>query len=46
MVGATRESVNKALALLRSQNLIKTPDARMIITDKSGLEKLLTERGR
>lgn len=46
MVGATRESVNKALSIFRSQNLIKISGSSVVILDKAGLEKLLMERGR
>jgi CRP-like cAMP-binding protein len=46
MVGATRESVNKALSTFRSQNLIKITGTGVLITDEAGLEKLLMERGR
>ncbi len=46
MVGATRESVNKALALFKSQNLIKLSGANITVLDRIGLEKLLRERGR
>jgi CRP-like cAMP-binding protein len=46
MVGATRESVNKALATFRSRNLIKMTGANIILTDRGGLERMLLERGR
>lgn len=46
MVGATRESVNKALSTFRSKNLIKMSASNIIITDRAGLEKILLERGR
>ena len=46
MVGATRESVNKALAMFRSQNLIKLLGSSIVIVDREGLEKILLERGR
>jgi len=46
MVGATRESVNKALATFRSKNLIKMSGSNIVITDRSGLEQMLLERGR
>ena len=46
MVGATRESVNKALALLRSQNLIKLSGANIVICDAQGLRQMIMERGR
>jgi CRP-like cAMP-binding protein len=46
MVGATRESVNKALSTFRSRELIKMSGANIILTDRGGLEKMLLERGR
>jgi CRP-like cAMP-binding protein len=46
MVGATRESVNKCLSQLRTQNMIKLSGSTMIMTDKPGLERMLRERGR
>ncbi len=46
MVGATRESVNKTLALFKAQNLIKISGSTITITDTQGLEKIIMERGR
>jgi CRP-like cAMP-binding protein len=46
MVGATRESVNKALATFRSRDLIKMTGTNIVLTDREGLEKMLLERGR
>ncbi len=46
MVGATRESVNKVLAMFRSQNLIKLSGASITIVDRAGLERIFVERGR
>lgn len=46
MIGATRESVNKALSLLRTQNLIKLSGSNVVMTDQAGLERMLQERGR
>jgi CRP-like cAMP-binding protein len=46
MVGATRESVNKALATFRSRNLIKMTGSNIILTDMGGLQRMLLERGR
>jgi CRP-like cAMP-binding protein len=46
MVGATRESVNKALATFRSRNLIKMTGSNIILTDWGGLQRMLVERGR
>jgi CRP-like cAMP-binding protein len=46
MVGATRESVNKALAMFKSHNLVKVSGTTILISDKQGLEKIIAERGR
>jgi CRP-like cAMP-binding protein len=46
MVGATRESVNKALAALRSQELVKMIDSRLVVMHTPGLRQILNERGR
>ena len=46
MVGATRESVNKALAAFRSKGLIQMSGSNIILTDRGGLERMLLERGR
>jgi CRP-like cAMP-binding protein len=46
MVGATRESVNKALSMFKSQNLIKLTGTSIVITNRDGLEKITLERGR
>jgi CRP-like cAMP-binding protein len=46
MVGATRESVNKALSMLRSHNLIKLSGTSIIICDEQGLQRMIVERGR
>jgi CRP/FNR family cyclic AMP-dependent transcriptional regulator len=46
MVGATRESVNKALSLLRAQNMIRFSGSSIVMTDQAGLERMLQERGR
>ena len=46
MVGATRESVNKALSALRSQNLIKAEGASLIVISPEGLRKIVFDRGR
>jgi len=45
MVGATRESVNKALSYLRSQNMINLSGSCIVMTDQAGLERMLQERG-
>lgn len=46
MVGATRESVNKALSALRSQNLIRAEGASMIVISPEGLRNIVFDRGR
>lgn len=46
LVGATRESVNKALAAFRSHNLIKLNGTSIVIVNREGLEKITRERGR
>ena len=46
IVGATRESVNKALATLRKAGLIKIEGAHLTILDTAGMIELVHERGR
>lgn len=46
MVGATRESVNKAVSVLRTQGLIEVDGTRWIIQDPAGMQQILYERGR
>jgi CRP-like cAMP-binding protein len=46
MVGATRESVNKALASLRARDLIKLESNRFTVVSLEGLRRILHERGR
>jgi CRP-like cAMP-binding protein len=46
VVGATRESVNKALATLRARELISVDGSNMVVTNINGLKKILVERGR
>lgn len=46
MVGATRESVNKALSLFKSQELIKLSGNSIVICDVQGLQRMVVERGR
>lgn len=46
MVGATRESVNKAVSVLRDRNLIDMDGTRWFILDPAGMQKILYERGR
>lgn len=46
IVGATRESVNKALSALRAGKYIATNGSRFSIINPSGLRKLIQDRGR
>ena len=46
MVGATRESVNKAMTALRAQNLVRVDGTRLIVVDPAGLQQMVQERGR
>ncbi len=46
MVGATRESVNKAVSVLRSKELIAVDGTRWFLQDPAGIQKILYERGR
>lgn len=46
MVGATRESVNKAVSVLRSKELINVDGTRWILQDPAGIQHILYERGR
>jgi CRP-like cAMP-binding protein len=46
IIGATRESVNKALATLRSQDLVHLEGSRMFILSMIGLQRMIQERGR
>jgi CRP-like cAMP-binding protein len=46
MVGATRESVNKGVSILRTQELIDFDGNRWFIQDPDGLQQILYERGR
>jgi CRP-like cAMP-binding protein len=46
MVGATRESVNKGVSILRTQKLIDFDGSRWFIQDADGLQQILYERGR
>jgi CRP/FNR family transcriptional regulator, cyclic AMP receptor protein len=46
MVGATRESVNKALAMLRSHNLVQLDGSKLVVIDLAGLQHIVFERGR
>lgn len=46
MVGATRESVNKALAAFKAQDLIRLNGTTITVISRGGLEKITRERGR
>ena len=46
MVGATRESVNKAVSVLRDRNLVDVDGTRWFILDPAGMRNILYERGR
>jgi len=46
IVGATRESVNKALATLRKDELIQIEPTHLTILDHAGLVQLVHQRGR
>jgi CRP-like cAMP-binding protein len=46
MVGATRESVNKSVSILRSKGLIDFDGTSWFLQNPAGLQKILYERGR
>jgi CRP-like cAMP-binding protein len=46
IVGATRESVNKALVYLRGRNLVKVEGTQVRVLDPDGLRRVIYERGR
>lgn len=46
MVGATRESVNKSVAILRSRGLIDVDGTTWYLLDTVGMQQILYERGR
>jgi CRP-like cAMP-binding protein len=46
MVGASRESVNKALAALRSRDLVRVSGSNFSVGNLDGLRRILFERGR
>jgi len=46
MVGATRESVNKSVAILRSRGLIDVDGTTWYLLDPAGMQQILYERGR
>lgn len=46
IIGVTRESVNKALATLRTAGLVELDGSRLVITNRQGMVNLLQNRGR
>ena len=46
MVGATRESVNKAVSVLRDRKLVDFDGTRWFLIDPAGMKQILYERGR
>lgn len=46
IVGATRESVNKSLSALRSQNLVQVDGTEITVLNPDGLRNMVHERGR
>ena len=46
MVGATRESVNKSLAILRNNGLVYLDGAEITIHDSAALGQIVQDRGR
>ncbi|HUF38958.1 MAG TPA: Crp/Fnr family transcriptional regulator [Anaerolineales bacterium] len=46
IIGVTRESVNKALAALRTMDLVHLEGSRLFIIDRGGLQKMIQDRGR
>lgn len=46
IVGATRESVNKALVFLRGRNLVQVDGTQIKILNTDGLRRIIYERGR
>ena len=46
MVGASRESVNKALMVLRSDEMIRIEGSHITVLNSEGLQKMIFERGR
>lgn len=46
MVGASRESVNKALMALRSNGLIRVEGSHITVINREGLQKMIFDRGR
>ena len=43
LAGTTRETVNRALAILRDQGLIRVARARVSVVDRVGLEQVITQ---
>ena len=46
IIGVTRESVNKALATLRTQEMVHLEGSRLFILNMAGLQKMIQDRGR
>lgn len=46
MVGATRESINKSLANLRTAELVRVDGSQLAILNARGLQRMILERGR
>lgn len=46
MVGATRESVNKSVSILRSRGLLDVDGTSWYLQDPAGMQQILYERGR
>jgi CRP-like cAMP-binding protein len=46
IIGVTRESVNKALATLRAQELVSLDGSRLSILNLGGLQRMIQDRGR
>ena len=46
MVAATRESVNKALATFKADDLVKLSGNSLVVVDPRRLEAILGQRGR
>lgn len=46
MVGATRESVNKSVSILRSKGLVDVDGTSWFLQDPGGIQQILYERGR
>jgi len=46
IIGVTRESVNKALATLRAQDMVLLDGSRLFVLNMAGLQKMIQDRGR